>query len=146
MKASRVVAAVFGTVIKVFVAVVVIAVIYQGVMFGYEYGYRVFAETPVTSGEGRSVMFTVREDMIPESEDETGLSPGSLIEAFGIGREMGKVLEEAGLIRDRNLFTIQFMFSEYRVDIKPGEYELNSSMTVDEMLERMTAGVPEETE
>ena len=72
MKASRVVAAVFGTVIKVFVAVVVIVVIYQGVMFGYEYGYRVFAETPVTSGEGRSVMFTVTEDMIPESEDETG--------------------------------------------------------------------------
>lgn len=141
MKANDVVVAVFGTVIKVAVAVAVILIIYKGALFGYDYGYRVFAEAPMTTGEGRDISFTVTEKMASSVEEgENALSIGSILDAIKIGQDMGKQLEKLGLIRDKNLFTIQFVFSEFRENLKPGVYELSTAMTVDEMLEVMTTG------
>lgn len=142
MKASQVIVAIFGSMFNVFVTVALVVVVYRGAAYGYDYGYRVFTEKPMTSGEGRAVMFTVTEDMTFEEEETSsglvGLSPGALIDAFHTGRKMGETLEKDGLIRDRNLFVLQFILSEYRIDLKPGVYELNTSMTVEEMLEVMT--------
>ena len=99
----------------------------------------------MTTGEGRAVAFTVTEKMTDSvKEGENALSVGSMLEAYDIGKDMGKVLEKDGLIRDKNLFAFQFVFSEFREDLKPGTYDLNTSMTVDEMLEAMTAGTEEE--
>ncbi len=145
MKPSQVLAVVFETVLKVVIAVAIILIIYRGALFGYEYGYRIFAEEPMTTGEGRAVAFTVTEKMTDSvKEGENALSVGSMLEAYDIGKDMGKVLEKDGLIRDKNLFAFQFVFSEFREDLKPGTYDLNTSMTVDEMLEAMTAGTEEE--
>ncbi len=146
MKAIDVLTAIFGTVLKVAVAVIVIVLIYKGALFGYDYGYRVFAEPPLTTGEGRTILFTVTDEMMRyiEQDEEKALSPGALLDAYKLGKQMGAVLENKGLIRDRNLFVLQFLLSEYRVDIKPGQYEISTAMTVDEMLEMMTAGTEEE--
>ena len=53
-------------------------------------------------------------------------------------KEMGKMLAEKGLIRDENLFLFQYMFSEFKEDLLPGEHDLSTAMTVEEMMEEMT--------
>ena len=125
MKSSSLVGAVIGTVCRVIFTVLVIFVIYRGAVTCYDYGYRVFTEPPVSSGEGRSVTLT-----IPEG---TG------------AMEMGKFFESKGLIRDAKLFVLQYYLSEFREDIQPGTFTLSSAMTAEEMMEVM-ATPPEEAE
>lgn len=89
----------------------------------YDYGYRVFAETPISVGEGRTISV--------------------YIEVGDSAKEVGEMLQEKGLIRDANLFRIQELLSEYRGKIKPGIYDLSTSMTAQEMLAVIS---PEEEE
>ena len=114
MEGMEVVKAVLGAILR---AVIAVAVIYKGAMRGYEFGYKVFADEPMTTGEGRSVTVTVTEGMS--------------------AKEMGELLYDRGLIDDKQLFNVQYMLSEYRKDLKAGTYELSTSMTVDEMLKTM---------
>lgn len=117
MEGMEVVKAVLGAILRAVIAVAVVAVIYKGAMRGYEFGYKVFADEPMTTGEGRSVTVTVTEGMS--------------------AKEMGELLYDRGLIDDKQLFNVQYMLSEYRKDLKAGTYELSTSMTVDEMLKTM---------
>ena len=117
MEGMEVVKAVLGAILRAVIAVAVVAVIYKGAMRGYEFGYKVFADEPMTTGEGRSVTVTVTEGMS--------------------AKEMGELLYDRGLIDDKQLFSVQYMLSEYRKDLKAGTYELSTSMTVDEMLKTM---------
>ena len=75
-----------------------------------------------TTGEGREVNVSISENMDP--------------------REMGEMLLQKGLIRDANLFVLQYHLSEFKKDLLAGEYTLSTAMTVEEMLECMTI-VPE---
>ena len=52
--------------------------------------------------------------------------------------DIGHLLENKGLIRDARLFVLQYYLSEYREDVKPGIFELSTSMTAEEMMEAMT--------
>jgi len=117
MEGMEVVKAVLGAILRAVIAVAVVAVIYKGAMRGYEFGYKGFADEPMTTGEGRSVTVTVTEGMS--------------------AKEMGELLYDRGLIDDKQLFNVQYMLSEYRKDLKAGTYELSTSMTVDEMLKTM---------
>lgn len=92
----------------------------------YDYGYRVFAETPISVGEGRTISVYI----------EDGDS----------AKEVGEMLQEKGLIRDANLFRIQELLSEYRGKIKPGIYDLSTSMTAQEMLAVISPEEEEESE
>lgn len=118
MNAKSLIAAVCGTILKVAVAVLVIMMIYRGSLMAYDYGYRVFEEPAMSSGEGRAIVVTIPEDM----------SPG----------EMGRLFLNKGLIRDDRLFVLQYYFSEFRKDLKTGDFELSTAMTVEEMMEAMT--------
>ena len=120
MKASELISAVFGTICKVAITVIVVYVIYLGATTCYDYGYRIFTEPAVSSGEGRTVTVTVTESMSP--------------------LDMGELFESKGLVRDDKLFALQFYLSEYRADFTPGVYELSSAMTAEEMMAVM-AGV-----
>jgi len=71
-----------------------------------------------TTGVGRDVVVTITENMEP--------------------REMGEMLLQKGLIRDANLFILQYHLSEFKKDLLPGEYTLSTAMTVEEMMEFMT--------
>lgn len=123
MKITNIVGAVFGTVFKVAVAAAVVILIYKGAMAGYDFGYRIFEQEPMATGEGRTVTVAITEDM-------------SAI-------EMGQMLKEKGLIEDTRLFFAQYYLSEFQKDIQPGIYELSTSMTVEEMMEIMAAGTEE---
>ena len=124
MKYNNIVNAVLGTILKVAVTVAVIFLIYKGALFCYDYGYRVFMEPPVSAGEGRMVTVTVTEEMSPE--------------------EIGEMFEAKGLVREAKLFALQYRLSEYVKDVKPGEFELSTAMTAEEMMKVMATPREEE--
>lgn len=119
-----------GSIVETFIKIVVVAFIvmyvYNTAVKAYDYGYRVFAEEPMTTGEGRTISIYVG------NEDSV--------------KDIGKNLQEKGLIRDANLFFIQERLSEYHGKIQPGIYDLNTSMKSEEMLEIMSAGYVEAEE
>ena len=125
MDVKQLVVSILETVIKIVVAVFLIMFVYDAAVKAYDYGYRVFAEEPMTVGEGRIISIYIRE------EDSV--------------KDIGKNLQDKGLIRDSNLFIIQELLSEYHGKILPGIYDLNTSMSAEEMLEIM-ATKPEEAE
>ncbi len=118
MNAKSLIAAVSGTILKVAVAVLVILVIYRGAIMAYDYGYRIFEEPAMSSGEGRAVSVTITEGMTPQ--------------------EMGQLFLSKGLIRDEKLFVLQYYLSEFQKELKTGNFELSTAMTVEEMMEAMT--------
>lgn len=118
MNVKEVILAICETIIKIAVAAVVIIAIYRGSLIAYDYGYRIFEEPPMSEGEGRAVVVNIQEGMS--------------------AKEMGELFYMKGLIRDENLFQIQYFLSEFKKDLLPGEFTLSTAMTVEEMLETMT--------
>ena len=118
MNSKEVVISVFSTVFKIVLAIIIVMLVYKWSMTAYEYGQRVFNEPPMSVGSGRTVTFVVKEG---ES-----------------AKEIGDNLEKNGLIRDAALFRIQEMLSAYKDEMKPGTYELSTSMTTDEMMAIMS--------
>ena len=100
--------------IFVFIVVLVIVKLSQT---AYYYGYNIFNQTPVASGEGRTVSVTIED--------------GDTVD------DIAKKLSEAGLISDKRLFKWQEKTSEYRGKEKGGTYELSTSMTPEEMIRTM---------
>lgn len=91
----------------------------------YDFGYRVFTEPPMAEAPGRDVLVTIEKTM------------GA--------KEIANSLLEKGLIRDANLFRLQYELSAYKGEIIPGTYILNTSMTAKEMMVIMAEKV-EDTE
>ena len=85
----------------------------------YNYGFRIFAEEAVDRKPGIDVNVAI-------------------VEGKSV-KEIGKLLEEKGLIKSGSLFVWQVKFSEYADDLKPGQYTLNTSMTPYEMMAVMSA-------
>ena len=114
-----------GTIVRV--ALVILAIIYIMKFAGkaYDFGYRIFAEEPMSAPPGRDVTVTVT-----DSDAQADII---------------QMLEDKGLIRDHTLFTIQKKLSIYKDDIDPGSYVLNTCMTTDEMLE-ILVGTDEDSE
>ena len=50
-----------------------------------------------------------------------------------------RLMETKGLIRDGQLFVLQELISDYHNDLLPGTYDLNTSMTAEQMMEIMSA-------
>ena len=99
-------------------SVLILLVIFIGVFkasaFCYDFGYRIFTEKPMESAPGREVVVQI------DTDDS----------AFDIG----KMLEQKGLVRDSSLYVAQYYLSAYVNDLLPGTYTLNTSMTTKEML------------
>ncbi len=125
MKVLNVAGAVAGAIFRLVVAIAVVYYIYQGALICYDYGYRIFTEPAVSSGEGRTVTVTITESMTP--------------------MEIGELFEGRGLVRDAKLFTMQYYLSEYTKDVGPGTFELSTAMTAEEMMAAMVVE-KEETE
>ena len=56
------------------------------------------------------------------------------------------MLEKNGLIRDAALFRVQEMLSAFKDEMRPGTYELNTSMTAEEMMQIMSMEMETEEE
>ncbi len=125
MNVKQLLGAVSATIIKIAVAAVVISVVFRLAVYAYDFGYKVFADVPVSEGEGRIV--------------------NVVVSAGQSSRELAKILEEKGLIEDANVFYIQERLSDYKDKLKPGMYELSTAMNSQQMLE-ILCDVEEETE
>ena len=124
MNINQMILAVLGMIFKVAVAVLVIVVVYKGAITAYDYGYRVFQEPPVAEKPGMDVSV------------EITMGKSAL--------QIGEILEAKGLIRDAKLFYVQNLLSHYKDKLRAGTYTLNTSMTMEEMMEVMSAQEPDE--
>ena len=104
-----------GTVVRVALVIFAVICIRNFAGKAYDFGYRIFAEEPMSPPPGRDINFVVN------SSDSQ--------------KEIIQMLEDKGIIRDHMLFTIQKKLSLYKDDIKPGSYDLNTSMGYEEILE-----------
>ncbi len=118
MSASKIVMRLVSISLTALVFLMVVYGLYKLGVRSYSYGYRIFAEPPVTSGDGRDRLVQIKSSM-----SDT---------------DIGTLLEEKGLIRDKWLFVIQLKLSGYSGRLMPGRYTLNTSMTVDEMMQIMS--------
>lgn len=126
MNTRQIVTAVFGTVLKVAIAALVIMFVYKGAVVAYDYGYRVFKEEPVSESPGIDVTVDIT----------VGKS----------ALQIGEILEQEGLIRDAKLFYIQNLLSHYKDMLRAGTYTLNTAMTMEEMMEIMSVQPAESDE
>ena len=83
-------------------------------MTAFDFGYRVFTESPMEQTPGTDVVVTIEDGMD--------------------AKEIGELLKEKKLIRDENLFFFQLNLSAYADEIIPGTYTLNTSLTAKEMI------------
>ncbi|MCH5260614.1 MAG: endolytic transglycosylase MltG [Lachnospiraceae bacterium] len=114
MSVKYVIGATAQIIIKVVVFAYLIMFIFRTAIAAYDYGYRVFTEPPLSYGDGRIISVYIEED--------------------NSALDVGKMLQEKGLIRDGRLFMIQELLSEHHGNIQPGVYDLNTNMTVQEIL------------
>jgi UPF0755 protein len=125
MKVRDIVWGVTETIIKIALIILAIVLISRGANLAYNYGYRIFDEPPM-SEIGRDVTVEIPEGMSSQ--------------------QMGEMFYQKGLIREVNLFRLQYMFSEFKEELKPGVYVLSTAMTAEEMFEVMAKGSEEEGE
>ena len=118
MSPRRVAWAIIKTIFAVVIAAVIMMLVYRFALEAYVFGYRIFAEEPVSP--------------------EPGLTRTVAIVEGKSAMDIGKILEEKGLIRDAWLFYLQEFFSSYHKDLQPGIYELNTAMTPEEMMAVMS--------
>ena len=129
MSPRKVAWAIIKTIFAVVIAAVIMMLIYRFALEAYDFGYRIFAEEPVSPEPGLTLSVAIVE----------GKST----------MEIGKILEEKGLIRNAYLFYLQEFFSSYHKELQPGIYELNTAMTPEQMMAVMasnTSSTEEEEE
>lgn len=87
----------------------------------YRFAYQVFGDVVVTEPPGENKTISISKDM-----DE---------------QETAKLLEQEGIIVNRYSFLIRLKLTLDKThELTPGDYVLNTSMTYDEVLERIVRG------
>ena len=124
MNAKYLVITLVEKIIKVVVIAAVIVFVFRGATKAYDFGYRVFADEPVSVSGGRTIT--------------VGIAEGASV------KEIAQMLEEKGLIEDAKLFVVQELLSAYHGEILPGIYDLSTDMTAEQMLAIMSTPVGEE--
>lgn len=118
MSGKQLVIRLSSIIIKIALAVIVVIVLYKATMKCYDFGYRIFNEKAMESGDGREITVSIVQ----------GKS----------AYQIGKILESKGLIRDAEVFFFQELLSGSHGKIKPGVYTLKTNMTADDMIKLMT--------
>lgn len=126
MNGKYLVGAVIEAVIKVIVIAVVVMFVFRTATTAYDFGYKVFADKPVSVSGGRTIT--------------VGIAESASV------KDIAQMLEEKGLIEDAKLFVVQELLSAYHGEILPGIYDLSTSMTAEEMLAVMSTPAEESKE
>ena len=126
MNGKYLVGAVIEAVIKVIVIAVVVMFVFRTATTAYDFGYKVFADKPVSVSGGRTIT--------------VGIAESASV------KDIAQMLEEKGLIEDARLFVVQDLLSAYHGEILPGIYYLSTSMTAEEMLAVMSTPAEESKE
>ena len=114
------------TIVKIVILAAVVVFVFRTSTQAYDFGYRVFADEPMSVSGGRTITVGIAED-------------ASL-------KEIANMLEKKGLIEDANLFIVQELLSAYHGKILPGIYDLSTDMKAEQMLEILSTSTEEEGE
>ncbi len=114
------------TIVKIVILAAVVVFVFRTSTQAYDFGYRVFADEPMSVSGGRTITVGIAED-------------ASL-------KEIANMLEEKGLIEDANLFIVQELLSAYHGKILPGIYDFSTDMKAEQMLEILSTSTEEEGE
>ena len=114
------------TIVKIVILAAVVVFVFRTSTQAYDFGYRVFADEPMSVSGGRTITVGIAED-------------ASL-------KEIANMLEEKGLIEDANLVIVQELLSAYHGKILPGIYDLSTDMKAEQMLEILSTSTEEEGE
>lgn len=107
-----------GMIFNVVIVVVAVMLVYRFSVTAYQYGIRIFGEPAMSAAPGEEVVVTVTDGMDFDSIAQT--------------------LYDNGLVRDKTLFKIQEMLSNYAEDgFAEGTYTLTTAMTPEEMMDVM---------
>lgn len=126
MNTKKIVFTIFKTCIMFVLILLIGMFVYKLSAKAYDFGYRIFAEEPMSPAPGYTMSVAI-------------------VEGKSV-MEIGQILEEKGLIRSAYLFYLQEMVSSYHGKLQPGVYELSTAMTPEEMIEIMAASYTEEVE
>ncbi len=126
MKAGYLIAAAVEMIVKVVILAAVVLFIFRGATQAYNFGYKVFADEPMSISGGRTITVGISDSMSTS--------------------DIAQMLEEKGLIEDAKLFVVQELLSAHHGEIAPGIYDLSTAMTAQEMLALMAAPAEEEDE
>ena len=99
--------------VQIIICVLVVILIYNGAVKGFEFGISIFSSAAMTEAPGQ--------DMIV------------IIEEGASAWDVGNLLEKKGLIQDEKIFFIQAIL--YKANLQAGTYTLNTSMTPEQILE-----------
>lgn len=126
MTIKRIVGSIIETSLRIIVLAIVVMYVHKAGVMAYDFGFRIFAEPPMSLGTGREVTVT-----IPMGKSTI---------------EVGEILKDHGLIRDERLFFFQELLSAYHGKLEPGEYKLSTSMQATDMMEVMAGSEDSEEE
>ena len=126
MKVKYLIITMLETIVKIVILAAVVVFVFRASTQAYDFGYRGFADEPVSSSGGRTITVGIAED-------------ASL-------KDIAQMLEEKGLIEDSKLFIVQEMLSAHHGKILPGIYDLSTDMKAEQMLEIMSTSAEEEGE
>ena len=126
MNRNSVLGTLISILIEILLILVLVFVIWGAGRWAYSCGYAIFAEKTVEEEPGTDIQVTITE----------GQS----------NRQISKMLEEKGLIRDANPFYVRLMLTDYKKLIQPGTYTLNTSMQSEEMMAVMSGETDEDEE
>lgn len=126
MNVKQLLGAIGAMLVKIILSAALIMLVFKLAVGAYDFGFYLFADIPMDEGDGRTVNV-----VISENQDV---------------KDVAKTLEEKGLIRDNKMFYVQEHFSDYKDKIVSGTYELNTAMSMEEMLEIMCSSNEETME
>lgn len=126
MKENSAKSIVTGMIIKTVLMVILVLLLLFAAKRAYRFGYQIFAQEAMSDPPGKKVAVTITKDM-----------------SFG---DIAVLLKERELIRDKQVFHVQYLLSEYRGKLEPGSYVLNTSQTAEEMLKILSRADEKETE
>ena len=116
----------FGVALNVIIYILVILFAIRVITWSYDFAYNVFGDKPVAEAS---------EEIVPVQ-----ISDGASTD------EIAAILEKKGLIKYKYAFIIRVGLSQYKGMLKPGNYELSPSMTMDEMMAAMAGNTETSTE
>ena len=85
-------------------------------------------------------------DMVVQVGDMADIEGSAPVNGLAKRKELNKMLEEKGLIRDADPFYVRLMLTDYKKLIQPGTYTLNTSMQSEEMMAVMSGETDEDEE
>lgn len=104
--------------LNVLVNSVIILLLMQAFTFSFNFGYKVFADSCANANDTNKVSI-----QIPKESSS---------------KEIVDILDEAGVIDDKNVMLIKMKISKYHGKLMPGTYMVSPSMTYEEILKTLS--------